>query len=112
LRHALARLVPEIAAVRPGIPLDALRESLAAAFDLYIEVGKMRDGRVRILRIAEPSGVESNAIGFRDVFTFATERTAAGGSIEGSFHPTGVVPRVADDLQSRGIPVDAAMFRR
>ncbi len=112
LRHALARLVPDVAGVRPGIPLDAVRESVSAAFDLYVEVVRMRDGRVRVRRIAEPSGVEGKTIGQRDVFAFAAERTAAGGTIEGSFHPTGVVPRAFEDLQSRGVSTDASWFRR
>lgn len=112
IRHALARLVPDIAAMRSGIPLDAIRETVQAAFDLCVEVAKMRDGRIRVLRIAEPAGVEGGAIGLRDIFAFAAERTATGGTIEGSFHPTGVVPRAVDDLQSRGIAVDPSLFRR
>ena len=112
LRHAFARAVPEIAALRAGLPIDAVREWLNASFDLAIELVRLRDGRSRVARIAEPAGVEGNAIGVRDIFTFTVERTASGGAVEGSFHPTGVVPRVAENLQARGISLDPGLFRR
>jgi pilus assembly protein CpaF len=112
LRHAIARLVPDIAARRPGVPIEAVREAVSAAFDLYVELVRMRDGRMRVLRIAEPAGVEGMTIAQRDLFTFVAERTATGGTIEGSFHPAGVVPHAIADLQSRGVVVDPSLFRR
>lgn len=112
LRHAVARAAPEIAALRPGLPIESVREWLSASFDLAIEVVRLRDGRSRVARIAEPAGVEGNIIAMRDIFTFSVERTASGGTVEGSFHPTGVVPKVADNLQARGVPIDPNLFRR
>jgi pilus assembly protein CpaF len=112
LQHAIIRVVPEIAGLRPGLPIDAIREWLNASFDLAVEVARLRDGRTRITRIAEPAGVEGNTIALRDVFSFSVERTASGGSIEGSFHPSGVMPKAAESLQARGIALDPALFRR
>jgi len=112
LRHAFARAVPEIAALRSGLPIDAVREWLNASFDIAVELVRLRDGRSRVARIAEPAGVEGSVIAVRDIFTFTAERTASGGAVEGSFHPTGVVPRVAENLQARGMGLDPALFRR
>lgn len=112
LRHALARVAPEVANSRPGLPVEAVREAIHASFDLLVEYVHMRDGRARVLRIAEPAGVEGKMIALRDIFTFAVERTASGGAIEGSFHPTGIVPKAAEDLQARGMPLDPSLFRR
>jgi len=112
LRHALARAVPEIAALRPGLPIEAIREWLSASFDLAVEVVRMRDGRSRVVRIAEPAGVDGGIIALRDIFAFTVERTASGGSVEGSFHPTGVVPKLSENLQSRGFGLDMELFRR
>jgi pilus assembly protein CpaF len=112
LQHAFSRVVPEIAALRPGLPIDAVREWLNASFDVAVEVVRLRDGRSRVARIAEPAGVEGNAIALRDIFAFTVERTASGGAVEGSFHPSGVMPKVAENLQARGIPLDPGLFRR
>ncbi len=112
LRHAFARAVPEIAALRPGLPVEAVREWLNASFDVAVEVVRLRDGRSRVSRIAEPAGVEGSVIALRDIFTFTVERTASGGAVEGSFHPSGVVPKVAENLQARGLGLDPGLFRR
>ena len=64
-----------------------------------------------MLRIAELA-VEGDRVVVRDVFTFAIERAAAGGAIEGSFHPTGVVPGIVEDLAARGVTIDPSLFKR
>lgn len=112
LRHAFARAVPEVVGHRAGLPIEAVREWLNASFDIAIELVRLRDGRSRIARIAEPAGVEGNTIALRDIFTFTVERTASGGTVEGSFHPSGVVPKVAENLQARGLGLDPGLFRR
>lgn len=111
LRQALARLTADIAATRPGIGADTAREWLASAFDLAVEIARLRDGRHRVMRVSELA-IEGNRVVPRDVFNFVVERTAAGGAVEGSFHPTGVVPAIVDDLISRGVGIDVGMFKR
>ena len=111
LRQAVVRLTADIAATKPGIVPEVAREWLTSAFDLAIEIARLRDGRHRVLRVSELV-IEGNRIAIRDIFTFAVERTAAGGAIEGSFYPTGVVPGIIEDLGARGVPVDPSIFRR
>jgi pilus assembly protein CpaF len=111
LRHALERLVPDLMAARPGLTPDAARSWLLGSFELAVEVARLRDGRYRVMRVAELYGANGGILG-RDIFTFVVERTAAGGSIEGSFGPTGIVPRIADELAARGGPFDASLFKR
>jgi len=111
LRQALARLTADIAATRPGIGPETSREWLSSAFDLAVEIARLRDGRHRVMRVSELL-VESNRVVPRDIFTFVVERTAAGGAVEGSFVPSGVVPAIADDLIARGAAIDLGMFKR
>lgn len=112
LRQALERLVPDLAASRAGLTADAAREWLASSFDIAIEVARLRDGRHRVLRVAEVGVAQGSSVATQDVFTFAVERTAAGGALEGSFCATGVVPRVAEELASRGVSIDLSIFKR
>jgi pilus assembly protein CpaF len=111
LRQAILRLPADLAATRAGLTPEAAREWLASAFDVAIEIARLKDGRHRVMRVAELS-VEGGAVQARDVFTFTVERTAAGGAIEGTFSATGVVPKLVDDLTARGIAVDPGIFRR
>jgi pilus assembly protein CpaF len=111
LRQALARLTADLASARPGLVPEVAREWLASSFDLTIEVARLRDGRHRVVRVAELTA-EGSIIGTKDIFTFSIERTAAGGAVEGSFHSTGTVPAFVNELAGRGTAVDMSIFRR
>jgi len=72
----------------------------------------MRDGRHRVLRIAEPVAGGADEVRAQDIFTFVIERVAAGGAVEGTFSASGVVPRLVEDLSARGLSIDSSMFSR
>jgi len=112
LRRGLLRLPSDVAAARPGLNVDASREWVAGTFDVVLDVGRLRDGRQRVIRICEPTAVSDGEISLRDIFTFVIERTATGGSLEGTFQATGVAPRVVGDMAARGINVDSGVFSR
>jgi len=113
LRHVVRRLAAELGSARPGQTAGVVREELAAIFDLAVEVARLPDGRLRVLRVAElDTDAATAASVLRDIFTFTVERTAAGGALEGTFASTGVVPRLAEELMARGLTVDSAIFRR
>jgi len=110
LRLAVARLAAE--AARFGTGIDPARELVSASFDVLVEYARLRDGRPRVLRVSEPTGVEAGAVSMRDLFVFSFERTASGGAMEGSFHATGVMPAVAEDLAARGLSLEPGLFRK
>jgi pilus assembly protein CpaF len=111
-KRALMRLGAEIAAVRPGLGIRATRELLAGAYDVVIEVARLRDDRVRVLRVAELTGVSGDEIELQDIFTFVPDRTAAGGAVEGTFAATGNVPQVVESMKARGENLDSSLFSR
>ena len=111
LRRGLLRLPVEISVARPELSVDAARELLATTFDIVIDVAVLRDGRRRVVRICEPAGITSDEITLRDIFSFVVER-ANSGSVEGTFQPTGVAPRILGDMVARGLSVDSGVFSR
>jgi pilus assembly protein CpaF len=110
LSRGLSRLSAALTA--EGTSPAAAREVIAASFELCVEVARLRDGRYRVLRVAEMLGATADSVHTQDVFTFVMDRTAAGGAIEGSFVPSGAVPHVAEVLRSRGIILESTMFSR
>jgi pilus assembly protein CpaF len=112
LRRALSRLPADLAVAKPGLSVEAAREWVTGAFDIVLDVARLRDGRQRVVRVAEPVAVENGEIVLRDIFTFIVERMATGGSVEGTFQATGVAPRIVSDMAARGIHVDSGVFSR
>jgi pilus assembly protein CpaF len=112
LRQAVARMSTDLATARSSIGSHVAREWIHAAFDIALEVTRLRDGRLRVVRLAEFRQSSSGHNSLRDIFTFAYHRTAAGGSVEGAFYASGTVPRVVEDIAARGMPLDTSIFRR
>jgi len=107
LRQALARLVNQLVSVRPGLNVDSARESIGESFDIAIELGRLADGRPRVLRLAELAGSDEKGVVVRDIFTLATDAQG-----EGSFAVSGVIPRVVSEFAARGVKVDPNIFKR
>ncbi len=112
IEAALSRLTLDVCATRPGLSIDIARRMVAGAFDLVLEVIRYRDGRQRVVRLAEIGRVSSDEIEVDDVFTFVT--TSGGGSdvVEGTFKGLGTIPRVVEELVARGVPFDTNLFGR
>lgn len=112
LNRGLLRLPADVVAERPGMGLEAATGWVLSAFDVVIEVTRLRDGRVRVLRIGELIADGNNGIGVSDIFRFVVSRVAAGGAVEGTFSPSGSVPRVVSQLEAMGMRIDPSLFMR
>ncbi len=110
LRRALARVPADLMAARPGLAADAAREWLAASFDIVVEVGRLADGRCRVLRVCEITGTGGSGIATQEIFAFVIDQTVSDNELRGSFLPSGVIPRVVAELQARGLAVDTTLF--
>jgi pilus assembly protein CpaF len=112
VEQGLSRLSTSFAALSPGVSVDTARQSLVGSFDLVLEVCSFSDGRERVRRVVEPMCSSSGITQLQEIFSFVAERTAAGGSVEGSFLASGVEPKLMDELRSRGVNIDGALFHR
>lgn len=112
IERGLARLCADIALERPGVAPFVAAEALVSAFELALEVARLPDGRSRVLRISELQRGEDGLIQGVDVFDFEVERTATGGSIEGTFRSTGHAPQLATELKNQGARLDPALLSR
>lgn len=112
LGRAVTRLAGDLCRNSPSTTPAAARELIASSFDIALEVAQLRDGRYRVVRVAEILGANAQGLELSDIFTFVADRTAAGGAIEGTFVPSGTIAHIADTLRARGIQLEAALFSR
>jgi pilus assembly protein CpaF len=105
-RRVLGRLSSQIALSRPGTSMDVAREVVAECFDVAIEVS-MADGKLRIHRLAElDAGNEKGSL-VRDIFVHQAD-----GAGEAAFAATGTIPKFKDELASRGVRLEATLFKK
>lgn len=74
-RDMLSRLETMVLSIAP-IPIEAIRKQIAAALDIIIHLGRLRDGSRRVLEISEISDVVDGEITLNPLFRFAEEGEA------------------------------------
>ena len=112
IEAVLSRLTLDVCAERPALSVDIARRLVAGAFDLVLEVIRYRDGRQRVVRLAEVGRVTSDEIEVDDVFTFVTTSGGSSDVVEGTFKGLGTIPRIVEELVARGVPFDTNLFGR
>ncbi len=109
-RDALSRLETLVLMAGFELPTSAIRAQIVSAIDLLVHVERGQDGRRRITKVAEITGLEGEVPLLQDVFRFEATRFEAG-RVEGRFAATGVVPRCAEALRARGADCPVEWFR-
>ena len=92
-RDAMSRLENMITMANLNLPSLAIRQQIASAIHLVIQISRMRDGHRRIAYISEVVGMESDVITMQDLFTFQHKGEAEDGTINGDFKWSGIMPR-------------------
>jgi pilus assembly protein CpaF len=67
-RDALSRLETLVMTAGVELPHRAIREQIASAFDLLVQIQRLVDGSRRITAISEVLGMESDVVTLQDVF--------------------------------------------
>ena len=109
-REAIGRLEQMIAMGGLAISPDAMRQQIASAIGLIIQVMRLSDGKRKVTHVTEITGMEGQVVQMQDIFTFNRTHTDPDGAVHGEFRATGLRPRVLDEMKRRGIEYDTANF--
>jgi pilus assembly protein CpaF len=109
-RDALYRLDTMIAMANLNIPDKAVRQQVASAVDLVIQVTRLTDGARRVTSISEITGMEQDVISMQEIFTFQQSGINQAGQVVGRFRATGIRPKCADRLATAGVTLPMDMF--
>jgi len=110
-RDAIARLETLVLMAGMDLPLRAIREQIASAVNVIVQIGRLSDGSRRVTHVTEVQGMEGDVVTLQDAFLFDF---GAGVDVNGRFRgraiPTGVRPRFTDRFTDRGIVLSPAVF--
>jgi pilus assembly protein CpaF len=102
-RDALARLETMVLMAGYDLPLRAIREQIASAVDLMIQIERMSDGSRRVVAVTEVQRMEADVITLQDLYTFQIDAVSQTSHIVGSLKPTGLRPGFLAKFEHRGI---------
>lgn len=110
-RDAIGRLEVMVGMANANMGIRAIRQQIASAVHLFVQVARMPDGSRRVTHITECVGMEGEQVTTQDIFLF--ERTGMGenGRVQGRFRPTGIRPKFYERLRVSGVPLQPSVFQ-
>ena len=109
-RDALSRLETMIQMTGMRLSDRAMRQQVASAINLVVQVARMSDGTRRLTSISEITGMEGETITMQEIFQYERTGVDAQGQVLGRFRPTGIRPRFAERLKSCGLQLPRVFF--
>lgn len=106
-RDALSRLETMIQMTGMRLSDRAMRQQIASAVNLVIQVARLTDGTRRVVSIYEITGMEGEMITMQEIFLFERTGVDAAGKVVGRFRTTGIRPRFAERLKQYGMQLPA-----
>jgi pilus assembly protein CpaF len=110
-RDALARLETMVMMAGMELPSRAIREQIAAAIHLIIQLSRLVDGGRKVVGVSEVQGLEGQVIVLQDLFTFQQKGIGENGKVIGSIQATGMVPKFMDRFKAAGLKISPEIFR-
>jgi pilus assembly protein CpaF len=109
-RDALARLETMIQMTGMRLSDRAMRQQVASAINLVLQVARMSDGSRRVTSISEITGMEGETITMQEIFQYERTGIDSQGQVLGRFRPTGIRPRFAERLKACGLQLPRVFF--
>ena len=111
-RDALARLETLVLMAGFDLPLRAIREQIASAIHLVVQISRERDGSRKVINISEITKMEGDIITMQDIFTFRQTGWSTDNKIEGVYEPTGSIPTFMDEIERAKLDLDVSIFSK
>jgi pilus assembly protein CpaF len=114
-RDALSRLETLVMTAGVELPHRAIREQIASAFDLLVQISRLVDGSRRITHVSEVLGMESDVITLQDIFVAKPpdEETASLSRATRLLTPlqaSGLKPHFLEKLAANGVILPPTFF--
>src|SRR5207245_8966577 len=109
-RDAIARLETMSLMAEINLPDRAIRQQIASAVSIIVQVARLSDGSRRVTQISEVTGVADDMVTLQDLFVFDRLGVGANGRVLGRFRATGLRPTFTERLKASGIQLPPNIF--
>jgi pilus assembly protein CpaF len=109
-RECIARLETLCLMAGMELPAKAIREQVASAVDLIVQISRLRDGSRKIMGITEVVGMQGDVVTLAEIFKFKDEGDDKNKKVQGQFQATGAIPTFIEEFQQRGVAMPRDLF--
>jgi pilus assembly protein CpaF len=110
-RDAMSRIEQMVGMSGLDVSARSARAQIASAINIVLQIGRLSDGKRKVLSLTELTGMEGETITMQEIFRYKMTGRDEAGNVTGHFEATGIRPRFATELQAYGIELDPALFR-
>ena len=111
-RDALSRLETLVLMAGFDLPLRAIREQIASAISIIVQISREKDGSRKVTHVSEITKMEGEIITMQDIFVFKQDGWDKDGKMTGRYVPTGSIPTFMDDVKRAGMNLDISLFSK
>ncbi len=102
-REALSRMENMIAMGGLNLPQSAVREQIAGAVQVIIQVQRLRDGSRKTTHVTEITGMEGDVVTMQDLFVLDIQGEDENGKLITKHRSTGLRPKFFDNARQFGV---------
>jgi pilus assembly protein CpaF len=109
-REAIGRLETLCLMAGMDLPAKAIREQIAGAVDLIIQISRLSDGSRKVISITEVAGMQGETVTQQEIFKYKEEGFDKNRKILGQFLATGLIPTFIEEFERKGIKIPRTLF--
>ena len=109
-RDAVSRLETMSMMAEFNLPDKAIRQQIAAAISVIVQIARLSDGSRRITQVSEVIGVSDGMVTLQDIFVFERLGIGPNNHVLGRFRATGVRPTFSERLKVSGIQLSPEIY--
>ena len=109
-REACSRLETLCLMAGMDLPIKAIREQVAGAVNLIIQIGRLSDGTRKVKNVTEVVGMQADTVTLQEIFRFKEEGFDKNRKILGQFQAMGMIPTFIEKFEQRGLKIPRSLF--
>ncbi len=109
-RECIARLETLCMMSGMDLPMRAIREQIAGAVNLIVQISRLSDGSRKIMSITEVAGMQGDVVTLADIFKYKETGYDKNRRIQGIFQATGTIPSFIQKLSDKGVVIPREIF--
>ncbi len=109
-KEAVGRLATLCLMAGVSLPEQAIKEQIAGAVNLFVQIGRLSDGSRKVKYITEVGMMRGEVIELQDIFVFKEEGFDKNRKIQGTFKWTGNMPKCVEKFEKRGLSIPRHIF--
>ncbi len=109
-REGVSRLMTLCMMAGMDLPSQAIREQIAGAVNLFVQIGRLSDGSRKVKSITEVVGMQGETITLQEVYRFKEEGFDKNRKIVGQFQATGLIPTFIEKFERKGLKIPRTLF--